>query len=40
LMSQDYQTLRANLANRNPVLQHKKAKKNLADSLQIQLAII
>jgi len=39
LMSQDYQTLRASLANRNPVLRQNKAKKNLADSLQILLAI-
>ena len=39
LMSQDYQTLRASLANRNPVLLQNKAKKNLAASPQILLAI-
>ena len=38
LMSQDYQTLRARLANQNPGLRQNKAKKNLADSLQILLA--
>ena len=34
-----FQTLRASLANRNPVLRQNKAKKNLADSLQILLVI-